>query len=62
MDFDGYVERVEFHFGRLGIEERPTQQEYVDAWNNQMAAKKLAETFARRQRSRSGGTSESAGT
>jgi hypothetical protein len=48
VNFEGYVERVEFHFDRLGVAERPTQREYVDAWNNQMPAKKMAQTFARR--------------
>ena len=51
MDFNGYTERVDFHFERLGVTRRPTQQEYIDAWNNQIPAKKLAETFARRDRS-----------
>lgn len=50
MDFEGYVDRVGFHFERLGVAGRPTQQEYVDAWNNQIPAGKLAQTFARRQR------------
>ena len=56
MNFDGYVERVEFHFERLGVTERPTQREYIDAWNNQMPAKKMAETFARRRRGNSAQT------
>jgi len=49
MDFRGYVDRVEFHFDRLGVTERPSQQEYVDAWNNQIPAKKMAQSFARRR-------------
>lgn len=52
MNFQGYIERVEFHFKRLGIKERPTEQEYVDAWNSQIPARKLAERFARRDRSK----------
>jgi hypothetical protein len=50
MTFEGYVERVEFHFNRLGVSARPSQQEYVDAWNNEMPARKMAESFARRHR------------
>lgn len=50
MDFKGYVDRIEFHFDRLGVTERPDQQEYVDAWNNQIPAKKMAQSFARRRR------------
>lgn len=49
MGFDGYVDRVGFHFQRLGVTDRPTQQEYIDAWNQQMPAKKMAEAFARRK-------------
>ena len=48
MTIDGYIDRIEFHFERLGVSERPTQKQYVDAWNNQIPAKKMAETFARR--------------
>lgn len=50
MGFSGYVDRVGFHFDRLGVTERPTQQQYLDAWNNQIPAGKLASTFARRIR------------
>lgn len=48
MNFDGYVERIAFHFERLGVEARPSHREYVDAWNNQVQAKRMAQTFARR--------------
>ena len=48
MTIEGYIDRIEFHFERLGVSERPTRQQYVDAWNNQIAARKMAETFARR--------------
>lgn len=50
MDFEGYVDRIAFHFERLDVTERPTQQEYIDAWNNQIPAKKMAQSFARRLR------------
>src|SRR5690606_2161820 len=53
MDFRGYVDRIEFHFERLGVTARPSQQDYVNAWNNQIPAKKMAQTFARRQRGNS---------
>jgi len=49
MDFQGYLDRIEFHFERLGVKARPSEQEYIDAWNNQIPAKKMAQTFARRQ-------------
>ncbi len=51
MDFKGYVDRIEYHFRRLGVIARPSQQEYIAAWNNQIPAKKMAQSFARRQRS-----------
>ena len=54
MTIDGYIDRIEFHFERLGVDERPTQKQYVDAWNNQIPAKKMAETFARRRARRGG--------
>jgi len=50
MNFEGYIDRIEFHFERMGVTARPSQQEYVDAWNNQIPAKKMAQTFARRHR------------
>lgn len=58
MDFSGYVERVEFHLDRLGVEARPTHQAYIDAWNNQMPAKKMAESFRRRHKRKNSNTSE----
>ena len=48
MNFEQYVDRVNFHLERLKVEERPTQQNYVDAWNRQLAAKRMAESFSRR--------------
>jgi hypothetical protein len=51
MDFNGYVDRIEYHFERLGVVARPSQQEYIAAWNNQTPAKQMAQSFARRQRS-----------
>lgn len=50
MGFDGYVDRVGFHFERLGITEPPSQQQYINAWNHQIPAKQFAQTFARRRR------------
>lgn len=50
MDFQGYVDRIEFHFKRLGVATRPSQQEYINAWNNQIPAKKMAQSFARRRK------------
>jgi 8-oxo-dGTP diphosphatase len=50
MSFQGYVDRVAYHLERLGATDRPTQQEYVDAWNNQIPAGTLAQTFIRRRR------------
>jgi hypothetical protein len=38
----------------MGVTARPSQQEYVDAWNNQIPAKKMAQTFARRHRREAG--------
>lgn len=52
MTIEGYIDRIEFHFERLGVSERPTRQQYVDAWNHQIPAKKMAQTFARRHRRR----------
>jgi hypothetical protein len=50
MDITGYVARVDHHFERLGVDSRPTYEAYVEAWNTQMPARKMAETFARRLR------------
>ena len=36
MDLTGYVERVDFHFDRLGVASRPPLEAYVEAWNNQI--------------------------
>lgn len=48
MNFEGYVDRVDFHLDRLGVESRPNQSAYVDAWNNQIPARKMAESYQRR--------------
>lgn len=50
MNFEGYVDRVEFHLKRLGVDSRPPQQAYIDAWNNQIPARKMAERYQRRLR------------
>lgn len=50
MDFEGYVDRVEFHLKRLDVDPRPSQQEYLAAWNNQIPAKKMAQSYKRRLR------------
>lgn len=50
MNIEGFIDRVDLHLKRLGIEARPTHQEYVNAWNSQVGAKKLAQTFSRRRR------------
>ena len=50
MDIQGYVNRVNYHFERLGVKFRPPLEAYVEAWNNQMPARKMAETFKRRLR------------
>jgi hypothetical protein len=50
MDLDDYVARVNFHLERLGVESRPSLRAYVEAWNNQMPARKMAETYQRRLR------------
>ena len=57
MDITGYVARVDYHFERLGVSSRPPYEAYVEAWNTQMPARKMAETFARRLRK--GANSES---
>ena len=50
MDIDGYVKRVNYHFERLGVGFRPRLEAYVEAWNNQIPARKMAETYKRRLR------------
>jgi hypothetical protein len=56
MDISGYVERVNYHLDRMGEASRPPYEAYVDAWNNQMPARKMAETFKRRLRKVEGQT------
>jgi len=48
MDLDGYVDRVNYHLDRLGVESRPPLDAYVEAWNNETPARKMAETYKRR--------------
>jgi hypothetical protein len=48
MDLSGYVERVNFHLERLGVLSRPALDAYVEAWNNQIPARKMDETYKRR--------------
>ena len=48
MDLTGYVERVDFHLERLGVISRPAPDAYVEAWNNQIPARKMAESYQRR--------------
>ena len=48
MDITGYVARVDYHFERLGVDSRPPYEAYVEAWNTQMPARKMAETYKRR--------------
>ena len=50
MDITGYVARVDYHFERLGAKSRPPFEAYVEAWNTQMPARKMAETYKRRLR------------
>lgn len=60
MNFEGYVDRVEFHLKRLGVASRPSQQAYVDAWNNQIPARKMAESYQRRLHKDQGEPNDSA--
>ena len=48
MDLDGYIARVNYHLDRLGVESRPPLEAYAEAWNQQMPARKMAETYKRR--------------
>ena len=54
MDINGYVDRVNFHLERLEEPSRPAYEEYLEAWNNQMPARKMAESYKRRLRKRAG--------
>jgi hypothetical protein len=47
MNFPQYVDRVNFHFERLEVNLRPALDAYVEAWNNQMPARKMAESYVR---------------
>jgi hypothetical protein len=48
MDFNGYVDRVNFLLTRMKVESRPDQQAYMDAFTNLVPADKLAASYARR--------------
>ncbi len=48
MTFNQYIDRVNFHFERLGVIPRPPLETYVEAWNNQTPARKMAETYLRK--------------
>jgi hypothetical protein len=48
MDLPGYVERVNFHLERLGVTALPPLDAYIAAWNGQMPARKMAESYKRR--------------
>lgn len=48
MNFAEYVDRVEFHLERLKVVSRPNHESYVAAWNNQIPARKMAESYKRR--------------
>ena len=50
MDFTGYKERVAFHLDGMGIESRPTDAAFMEAWNSQIPAKKMAQRHARLSR------------
>ena len=54
MDLAGYIARVNVHLDRLGVpaDARPDEAFYLDAWNNQTIAHKLATMIARRRRKR----------
>jgi hypothetical protein len=48
MNFTGYVERVDFHLERLRVISRPPLAAHIEAWNNQIPARKMAEDYRRR--------------
>jgi hypothetical protein len=48
VNVSAYVERVNFHLERLGVTSRPAPDAYVDAYNNQIPARKMAESYQRR--------------
>lgn len=61
MDFNGYVDQVNSHLERLGVTSRPSRQAYLDAWNNQIPARKMAESYQRRHGKESEAHSEATG-
>jgi hypothetical protein len=48
MDLEGYIARVNHLLEEMGIESRPSLDQYAEAWNSQMPARKMAETYRRR--------------
>jgi hypothetical protein len=48
MDLEGYIARVNHHLEQMGIDSRPSLDQCVEAWNSQMPARKMAETYRRR--------------
>jgi hypothetical protein len=48
MDFNGYVDRVNFHLTRMNVDSRPSHQAYMEAYSNQVPPRKLAASYARR--------------
>ena len=48
MDLEGFIKQVAFRLDEMGISERPTYAQHVDAWASQVCAKKMAATFKRR--------------
>ncbi len=51
MDLDGYKRQTEKRLGEYGyVGEPPSDRLYLEAWNNQTCAKKLARAHMRRNR------------
>ena len=52
MDLAGYIARVNEHLDGMGlpVEARPDEAFYMDAWNQQTPARKLAVMISRRRR------------
>ena len=48
VNVSAYVERVNFHLERLEVTSRPHPDAYVDAFNNQIPARRMAESYQRR--------------
>ena len=52
MDLAGYIARVNEHLDRMGVpvDGRPDEAFYMEAWNSETIAHKLATMIARRWR------------